>query len=60
MTGRPTNDQVWISGAQQTVNGLLDRRLEDDPHGEYLDVCGTKLSAAEVASAANRLRSART
>ncbi len=58
MTGRPTNDQVWISGAQQTVNGLLDRRLEDDPHGEYLDVCGTKLSAAEVASAANRLANA--
>jgi crotonobetaine/carnitine-CoA ligase len=47
--------EVWISGEQQTVNGLLDRRLADDPHGEYLDVCGTKLSAAEVASAANRL-----
>jgi crotonobetaine/carnitine-CoA ligase len=49
---------VWISGDQQTVNGLLDRRLADDPHGEYLDVCGTKLSAAEVASAANRLANA--
>ncbi len=47
--------EVWISGEQQTVNGLLDRRLADDPDGEYLDVCGTKLSAAEVASAANRL-----
>ncbi len=47
--------EVWISGEQQTVNGLLNRRLADDPHGEYLDVCGTKLSAAEVASAANRL-----
>jgi crotonobetaine/carnitine-CoA ligase len=47
--------EVWISGEQQTVNRLLDRRLADDPHGEYLDVCGTKLSAAEVASAANRL-----
>ncbi len=26
------------------------RRLEADPDGEYLDVCGTKLTAAEVAS----------
>jgi crotonobetaine/carnitine-CoA ligase len=50
--------EVWISGDQQTVNGLLDQRLADDPHGEYLDVCGTKLSAAEVASAANRLANA--
>jgi crotonobetaine/carnitine-CoA ligase len=50
--------EVWISGDQQTVNGLLHRRLVDDPHGEYLDVCGTKLSAAEVASAANRLANA--
>jgi crotonobetaine/carnitine-CoA ligase len=47
--------EVWISGEQRTVNGLLDRRLADDPHGEYLDVCGTKFSAAEAASAANRL-----
>jgi carnitine-CoA ligase len=47
--------EAWISGDQQTVNGLLDRRLADDPHGEYLDVCGTKFSAAEAASAANRL-----
>jgi carnitine-CoA ligase len=47
--------EVWISGDQQTVNGLLDRRLADDPHGEYLDVCGTKFSAADAASAANRL-----
>ena len=52
------NDQVWISGAQATVNELLDRRLSDDPHGEYLDVVGTKLSAAEVASAANRIAGA--
>jgi crotonobetaine/carnitine-CoA ligase len=58
MSGRPVNEQVWISGDQQTVNGLLDRRLETDPDGEYLDVCGTKLSAAEVASAANRLANA--
>jgi crotonobetaine/carnitine-CoA ligase len=55
MTERTANDQVWISGAQATVNELLDRRLSDDPGGEYLDVGGTKLSAADVASAANRL-----
>jgi crotonobetaine/carnitine-CoA ligase len=55
MTERTANDQVWISGAQATVNELLDRRLSDDPGGEYLDVGGTKLSAADVASAASRL-----
>ena len=55
MSERAVNDQVWISGGQATVNELLDRRLSDDPHGEYLDVVGTKLSAAEVVSAANRI-----
>ena len=51
-------DGIWISGAQTTVGQLLDRRLEADPHGEYLDVCGVKLTAAEVASTANRLAQA--
>jgi carnitine-CoA ligase len=51
-------DDVWISGSQQTVVRLLEQRLEDDPHGEYLDVCGTKVTAAEVASTANRLANA--
>ena len=37
---------VWISSEQQTVPSLLERRLEDDPDGEYLDVTGTKLTAA--------------
>ncbi|MEY2437822.1 MAG: carnitine-CoA ligase [Acidimicrobiaceae bacterium] len=46
-------DKVWISGAQQTVVGLLEQRLEADPDGEYLDVCGTKLTAAEVDTTAN-------
>jgi carnitine-CoA ligase len=50
-------DQVWISGAQSTVLSLLDRRLEADPDGEYLDVCGTKLTAAAVADTANRVAS---
>jgi crotonobetaine/carnitine-CoA ligase len=53
-------DSVWISGSQQTVIGLLERRLEADPHGEYLDVCGTTVTAAEVASTANRLANALT
>ncbi|HEY1633904.1 MAG TPA: AMP-binding protein [Acidimicrobiales bacterium] len=52
------SDQVWISDEQFTINELLDRRLEDDPDGEYLDVCGTKLTAAGVASTANRLGNA--
>src|SRR5205807_8479985 len=54
-------DATWISGQpQQTINGLLDRRLEDDPDSEYLDVCGTKLSAAAVENHANRLANALT
>jgi crotonobetaine/carnitine-CoA ligase len=51
-------DRVWISGPQQTVVDLLDARLETDPDGEYLDVCGTKVTAAEVASTAARLANA--
>jgi carnitine-CoA ligase len=49
---------VWISGAQQTIVGLLEQRLETDPHGEYLDVCGTRVTAAEVATTADRLANA--
>ncbi len=58
--GVPTGgrDRVWISGEQQTVIGLLDQRLEADPHSEYLDVCGTKVTAVEVATTANRLANA--
>ena len=48
-------DGVWISGEQRTVLDILERRLESDPDGEYLDVCGTKLTAAEVERSANRL-----
>lgn len=49
--------EVWISGAQSTVPALLSRRLDDDPDGEYLDVCGTKLTAADVADTSARLAS---
>jgi carnitine-CoA ligase len=52
------SEHVWISGEQSTVVELLDRRLERDPHGEYLDVCGTKVTAADVAATANRLANA--
>lgn len=51
-------DGIWISGEQTTIAQLLERRLESDPDGEYLDVCGTKLTAAEVASTAHRLANA--
>jgi len=58
MTATPAGAGVWVSGDQTTVGQLLERRLEADPDGEYLDVCGTKLTAAEVASTANRLANA--
>jgi crotonobetaine/carnitine-CoA ligase len=50
--------QVWVSDEQQTVPALLERRLEADADGEYLDVTGTKLSAADVEGTANRLANA--
>jgi crotonobetaine/carnitine-CoA ligase len=51
-------DRVWIAGEQETVADLLRGRLERDPDAEYLDVCGTKHSAAEVADVAGRLSGA--
>jgi carnitine-CoA ligase len=51
-------DQVWISEEQHTVPDLLRARLEADPDSEYLDVCGVKSTAAEVATAANRIANA--
>ena len=41
-------DEVWSSENQLTVASLYEQRLDSDPSGEYLDVCGTKLSAADV------------
>lgn len=49
------NQVVWRSADQLTVPVLLDRRLETDPHGAYLDVCGTAFTAAEVDAIACRL-----
>jgi carnitine-CoA ligase len=48
-------DGVWISGGRRTVLEILEGRLDRDPDGEYLDVCGTKLTARHVATTANRL-----
>jgi crotonobetaine/carnitine-CoA ligase len=45
----------WHSGDQHTIPGTLLVRLETDPDGEYLDVNGTKLTAAGVWSTANRV-----
>ena len=49
------SSEVWIKGEQDTVPELLHRRLEADPDSEYLDVCGVKTSAADVADAAGRI-----
>ncbi|HEY8545813.1 MAG TPA: AMP-binding protein, partial [Acidimicrobiales bacterium] len=50
--------EVWLAGDQETVLDLLRRRLDTDPDGEYLDVCGTKVTAAEVADTATRIAGA--
>lgn len=48
---------VWRSGAQSTLPELLLKRLESDPDGEYLDVCGDTVTAAQVVDTAGRLAS---
>lgn len=58
MSSVSARDRVWISGEQETVVDLLRGRLESDPDAEYLDVCGTKCSAADVADVAGRLSAA--
>jgi crotonobetaine/carnitine-CoA ligase len=45
----------WRSGDQHTIPGTLRARVERDPDSEYLDVNGTKLTAAGVWSSANRI-----
>jgi carnitine-CoA ligase len=51
-------DSVWKSDTQHTIPTLFERRLAADADGEYLDVCGTKLTAAEVVRTARRLATA--
>jgi crotonobetaine/carnitine-CoA ligase len=40
--------QSWISGSNRTLTALLRSRVETDPDGPYLDVCGTALTAADT------------
>ena len=47
--------EVWKSEPQHTVLELMAARLEADPDGPYLDVCGTALTAAEVHRAASSI-----
>jgi crotonobetaine/carnitine-CoA ligase len=42
----------WIRDRQFTIPQLFERRLRDDPDSEYLDLCGTKLSANDVMATA--------
>jgi carnitine-CoA ligase len=51
-----TGDRTWIDDDdERTIVDLLHRRLEADADGEYLDVVGTKLSAADVADTGGRI-----
>ncbi len=55
------SDGVWRRGSQTTIPELLIRRLETDPDGAYLDVCGETLTAAEAFDTGARIaRSLRT
>src|SRR3954447_2230225 len=50
------SDRTWIADdGERTVIDLLTTRLEADPEGEYLDVVGTKLTAADVADTGGRI-----
>jgi crotonobetaine/carnitine-CoA ligase len=52
------SDRVWIGDEQRSLPGLLQARLDADPDSEYLDVTGTKFSAADVADQAGRFAAA--
>lgn len=49
---------VWIAEEQQTVVELLDRRVATDPDSQYLDVCGTAFTAAEVRTQSRHIATA--
>jgi carnitine-CoA ligase len=50
------SDRTWFDDDEErTVLGLLQARLDTDPDGEYLDVVGTKVSAAGVADTGGRI-----
>jgi crotonobetaine/carnitine-CoA ligase len=48
-------DGVWRAARQRTVTELFLDRLDADPDSAYLDVCGTTLTARQVADTASRL-----
>ncbi|MCX6510345.1 MAG: AMP-binding protein [Actinobacteria bacterium] len=48
---------VWRSGEQSTIPELLMRRLDVDPDGPYLDVCGDTVTAAQLVDVSSRLAS---
>ena len=49
--------EVWRSGEQSTIPELLMRRLDVDPDGPYLDVCGDTVTAAQLVDVSSRLAS---
>src|SRR5437660_3055206 len=50
------SDRTWIDDSdERTVVDLLHGRLESDPDREYLDVVGTKFTAADVADNGARI-----
>jgi len=48
MGGPSFAGEAWGRGANRTLTAILRARLDADPDGPYLDVCGTALTAAEV------------
>ena len=52
------SSEVWKAEPQDTVIDLMARRLDADPDGPYLDVCGTSLTAAQVQRTAASLAQA--
>ena len=48
----------WISEEQHSLPELLTRRLDTDPDGPYLDVCGERFTAAALARRAGALAGA--
>jgi crotonobetaine/carnitine-CoA ligase len=49
---------AWITEEQHALTDLLDLRLETDPDGEYLDVCGETFTAASLARRVGALAAA--
>jgi crotonobetaine/carnitine-CoA ligase len=48
----------WLHAEQGTMLDVLDRRLERDGDGAFLDCCGTPYTAAEIDRQSNRIANA--